>query len=61
MYDLIVCYMREHNKRNKASLDSVCKNINQALLAMGINNVVYRTNKEIYKIYKFLNNSMHST
>ena len=41
-------------------MDSVCKNINEALMAMGINNEVYRTNKEIYKIYKFLSSGKHS-
>ena len=52
--------MKEHQDRNKTSLDSMCNNINQALLAMGIENEVYRTNKEIYKIYKFLSDGKHT-
>ena len=60
MYSQIVCYVNEHNKRYKDSLDSMCQNIHQALLAMGIDNEIYRTNKEIYKIYKFINSGRHT-
>lgn len=60
VHDEIICYVNEHSKRNKESLDAVCKNIHEALKAMGINNEVYRTNKEIYKIYKFLSNGKHT-
>lgn len=60
IYLQIVNYVEDHNKRYKDSLDAMCKNINQALLSMGIDNKVYRTNKEIYKIYKFINNGKHT-
>ena len=60
MYSQIVCYVKDHNKRYCESLDSMCKNIHQALLAMGIDNEIYRTNKEIYKIYKFIKNGRHT-
>lgn len=60
VYEQIVCYVDDHNKRYKESLDAMCKNIGQALKAMGINNEIYRTNKEIYKIYKFLSDGKHT-
>lgn len=60
MYNSITSYMKEHCKRNKISLEAMCDNINQALLAMGIDNEVYTTNKEIYKIYKFLSDGKHT-
>lgn len=60
IYSQIVCYVNDHNKRYKDILDSMCQNINQALKAMGIKNEIYRTNKEIYKIYKFLSSGKHT-
>lgn len=60
MYSQIVCYVEDHNKRYCESLDSICQNIHQALLAMGIENEIYRTNKEIYKIYKFIKDGKHT-
>ena len=60
VYSQIVCYVNDHNKRYNESLESMCQNIHQALLAMGINNEIYRTNKEIYKIYKFIKSGKHT-
>lgn len=60
VYSQIVCYVEDHNKRYKESLDSMCQNIHEALLAMGISNQIYRTNKEIYKIYKFIKEGRHT-
>ena len=60
VYSQIVCYVNEHNRRYYESLESMCKNIHEALLAMGINNEIYRTNKEIYKIYKFISDGKHT-
>lgn len=60
LYLQIVNYVKDHNSRYKESLDSMCKNISEALLSMGIKNRVYRTNKEIYKIYKFVSNGNHT-
>ena len=60
LYFQIVYYVEDHNKRYKDSLDAMCKNISQALLAMGIKSEIYRTNKEIYKIYKFLSDGKHT-
>lgn len=55
MYSQILNYVDDHNKRYKESLDLMCNNLSNALLSMGINNKIYRTNKEVYKIYKFIN------
>ena len=41
-------------------LDSEKENITQALDAMGIKCEIYRTNKEIYKIYKFIQDGKHT-
>ena len=60
IYSQIVYYVDDHNKRYKESLDSMCKNIHEALRAMGIDNEIYRTNKEIYKIYKFIKDGRHT-
>lgn len=60
MYGEIVCYVEDHNKRYKESLDAMCQNIHQALEAMGIKNEIYRSNKEIYKIYKFVQDGKHT-
>lgn len=60
MYLQIVCYVKDHSERYKDSLDSMCENIHQALEAMGISNEIYRTNKEIYKIYKFISDGKHT-
>ena len=60
LYLQIINFVEDHNKRYKDSLDSMCKNISEALHAMGIKNSVYRTNKEIYKIYKFINDGKHT-
>ena len=60
VYSQIVCYVKEHNKRNNTSLEAMCENIHQALEAMGIENEIYRTNKEIYKIYKFIKDGKHT-
>ena len=60
VYSQIICYVNDHNKRYKDILDAMCKNIHDALLAMGINNEIYRTNKEIYKIYKYISGGKHT-
>ncbi len=60
MYFQIVYYVEDHNKRYKESLEAMCQNITQALDAMGIKCEIYRTNKEIYKIYKFIQDGKHT-
>ena len=60
VYSQIVFYVNEHNKKNKKSLDSMCENIHRALKGMGIENEIYCTNKEIYKIYKFIKDEKHT-
>lgn len=60
VYSQIICYVNDHNKRYKDILDAMCKNIHDALLAMGIKNEIYRTNKEIYKIYKYISDGRHT-
>ncbi len=60
MYYEIKCYVMDHNSRYKESINSMCKNIEQALLAIGINNKIFVSNKEIYKIYKFIKDGKHT-
>jgi GTP pyrophosphokinase len=60
IYSQILYYVKDHNVRYKESLDIMCKNIKQALQAMGIECDIYRTNKEIYKIYKFISDGKHT-
>lgn len=60
IYNQIVSYVKDHNIKFKDSLDSMCLNISQALETMGISNNVYRTNKEVYKIYKFIKDGKHT-
>lgn len=57
MYQYIKGYMQGHNDRNKAGISMMEKNLNFALKSVGIENKVYHTNKEIYKIYKYLKNN----
>ena len=60
MYLQIVAYVKDHNKRYNESLEMMGENIHQALLGMGIENKIYHTNKEIYKIYKFISDGKHT-
>ena len=38
----------------------MCKNISQSLQSLGIENEIYVTTKEIYKIYKYISDGKHS-
>ena len=60
VYFEIKYYVEEHNKKFESSLIAMCENINQALLSMVINSKIYRSNKEIYKIYKFISDGKHT-
>ena len=60
VYSQIKEYIKQHNISYKESLESMRQNINAALLAMGIKNEIYITNKELYKIYKFVNSGEHT-
>ena len=41
VYNQIVSYVEEHNKKYRESLKAVCENIHDALLAMGIKSEIY--------------------
>ena len=60
VYNQIVSYVEGHNKKYRESIKAMCENIHDALLAMGINNEIYCSNKEVYKIYKFLSDGKHT-
>lgn len=55
-YNLIYNYVEKHSRRNQSSVDMMMKNLSLALKSVDIENEVYHTNKEMYKIYKYLNN-----
>jgi len=60
VYYQILSYVEGHNLRYKESLEAMCNNIKYALETMGIKSEVFRTNKEVYKIYKFLKEGNHT-
>ena len=56
-YIYIKNYVDNHNKEHKMGISMIEKNISIALRSVGIENEVYHTNKEMYKIYKYIINS----
>ena len=60
VYEEIVSCLNEHNKKHSQNIKVMSENIRDALLTMGIKSEIYWSNKEIYKIYKFINDGKHS-
>lgn len=56
-YNYIRNYLDEHNSKNRVGIDMMKRNLSIALNSVNIENNVYHTNKEIYKIYKFINSN----
>lgn len=54
-YDYICNYVTNHNKENKVGINMIIRNLSIALNSVGIATEVYHVNKEIYKIYKYVN------
>ncbi len=54
-YDLISDFVSKHVKRTQSSIAMMQQNLSLALNSLDIENEVYHTNKEMYKIYRYLN------
>ena len=54
---LKICdYLKEYNEKNRTGIRMMEKNLEIALRSVGIENLVEYSNKEVYKIYKYLQN-----
>ena len=56
-YELISEYVEKHNADNKQGIHMMKRNLSIALESVGIDNEVYHVNKEMYKIYKYINDN----
>ena len=54
-YNLISDYVAKHIKRSQAGIEMMQQNLSLALESLDLKNEVYHTNKEMYKIYRYLN------
>ena len=54
-YDYISRYVSDHNEICNQGINMIIKNLSIALKSVGIENDVYHVNKEMYKIYKYIN------
>lgn len=53
---LNICnFVKNYNKVHKAGIDQIIENLFYSLNRVGIETKIYHSNKEIYKIYKYLN------
>jgi len=55
-YNFICNYLDEYNAKNKVGIKMMERNLSIALNSVGIDNKIHHTNKEVYKIYKYMNN-----
>ena len=56
-YNYICEYVKNHNSTNNVEINMMNKNLSIALNSVGIDNNVCHINKEIYKIYKYINSN----